>query len=55
MPSQAKVVFNKDKNRTYTVTYVPKVEGVHMVNTTTQLMFMCLYNDSKTMIEVAFG
>ncbi|XP_062318218.1 filamin-C-like isoform X2 [Osmerus eperlanus] len=28
---EAKVVFNKDKNRTYTVTYVPKVEGVHMV------------------------
>lgn len=29
---QAKVKPNKDKNRTYTVTYVPKVEGVHKVN-----------------------
>ncbi|KAM6960914.1 filamin-C-like [Aplochiton taeniatus] len=28
---EAKVVFNNDKNRTYTVTYVPKVEGVHKV------------------------
>lgn len=29
---EATVVFNNDKNRTYTVTYVPKVEGVHKVN-----------------------
>uniref|UniRef100_A0A8C7QVN7 Calponin-homology (CH) domain-containing protein n=1 Tax=Oncorhynchus mykiss TaxID=8022 RepID=A0A8C7QVN7_ONCMY len=28
---EATVVFNNDKNRTYTVTYVPKVEGVHKV------------------------
>uniref|UniRef100_A0A3P8RUE7 Filamin C n=1 Tax=Amphiprion percula TaxID=161767 RepID=A0A3P8RUE7_AMPPE len=28
---EAKVKPNKDKNRTYTVTYVPKVEGVHKV------------------------
>lgn len=28
---QAKVKPNKDKSRTYTVTYVPKVEGVHKV------------------------
>lgn len=28
---QAKVKPNKDKNGTYTVTYVPKVEGVHKV------------------------
>lgn len=28
---QAKVKPNNDKNRTYTVTYVPKVEGVHKV------------------------
>lgn len=28
---QAKVKPNKDKNRTYTVTYVPKVEGLHKV------------------------
>uniref|UniRef100_A0A8C6NZL1 Filamin C n=1 Tax=Nothobranchius furzeri TaxID=105023 RepID=A0A8C6NZL1_NOTFU len=28
---EAKVKPNKDKNKTYTVTYVPKVEGVHKV------------------------
>nr|XP_057930810.1 filamin-C-like [Doryrhamphus excisus] len=28
---EAKVKPNKDKNRTYTVTYVPKVEGLHKV------------------------
>lgn len=28
---QAKVKPNNDKNRTYTVTYLPKVEGVHKV------------------------
>lgn len=31
LASQAKVKPNKDKSRTYTVTYVPKVEGVHKV------------------------
>lgn len=30
---QAKVKPNNDKKRTYTVTYVPKVEGVHKVRT----------------------
>uniref|UniRef100_A0A4W5PQS3 Filamin C n=1 Tax=Hucho hucho TaxID=62062 RepID=A0A4W5PQS3_9TELE len=28
---EAKVVFNNDKNRTYTVIYIPKVEGAHKV------------------------
>ncbi|KAI1882170.1 hypothetical protein AGOR_G00247920 [Albula goreensis] len=30
---EAKVVANNDKNRTYSVTYVPKVEGLHKVIT----------------------
>ncbi|XP_041746793.2 filamin-C-like [Coregonus clupeaformis] len=28
---EAKIVFNNDKNRTYTVIYIPKVEGAHKV------------------------
>lgn len=35
---QAKVKPNKDKSRTYTVTYVPKVEGVHKVMKASVLM-----------------
>lgn len=30
-PPQAKVVANNDKNRTFSVSYVPKVTGVHKV------------------------
>lgn len=30
-PLQAKVVANNDKNRTFSVSYVPKVTGVHKV------------------------
>lgn len=45
---QAKVKPNKDKNRTYTVTYVPKVEGVHKVKQS------CIFSDVHTSLSTTW-